>query len=165
MRYIVIAVLMFMSGLNVSMAQIGPGAERESLRGLPGVGVQIEEISQSAQADGLSKTALQTAVERVLRSNGIRILTNEERKQTTSAPYLYVNVDTFKREGEYIFGIKVSLEQLVKLVHSSKDMIVSTWSISSAGSVGIKDIGDIIPRGIEPKIKAFAKDFLAVNPR
>lgn len=165
MRYIAMAALVVAAWVGSSLAQIGPGAERESLRGLPGVGIHIEEVSQTAQADGLSKAALQAAVERILRSNGIRILTGEERKQTASAPYLYVNVDTFKREGEYVFGITVSLEQMVKLIHIPKEMVVSTWSISSTGSVGIRDVADIIPRGIEPKIKAFAKDFLAVNPR
>ena len=70
MRYAVIAMLMTMICLDLSLAQTRD-QQRESLRGLQGVEVVIENIKSDAQVDGLSQEAIRAAVELILRSNGI----------------------------------------------------------------------------------------------
>ena len=54
--------------LDLSLAHPANPDQRESLRGLPGVQVLIEDIRPDAQADGLSQEAIRTAVELILRS-------------------------------------------------------------------------------------------------
>ena len=81
--------------LSTAQAAVTPG-ERASLEGLPGVEVVIEKINPDAQADGLSEEAIRTAVELILRSNGIRVLTQSEFMTTPSGPYLYVMVNSMK---------------------------------------------------------------------
>ncbi|MGH7183037.1 MAG: hypothetical protein ACREJN_13800, partial [Nitrospiraceae bacterium] len=88
MRYVVMAVLMVLTCLDLSLAQAEITDNHESLRGLPGVFVVTEKIAQDAQTDGLSQEAIDTAVELILRSNGIRILTKEQFFTMPSVPVL-----------------------------------------------------------------------------
>jgi len=75
MRYVVTAMILVLTCLGPSLVQATTSSERESLRRLPGVHVVIEDIQADAQADGLSEEAIRTAVELILRSSGIRLLT------------------------------------------------------------------------------------------
>ena len=87
MRYVVMAIVMGLTCLNLSTAQAETTpSQRESLRELSGLVVVIEKISPDAQADGLSEEAIRTAVELILRSSGIRVLTLSERPMTPAAP-------------------------------------------------------------------------------
>ena len=91
MRHVVMTMLMAYVCLDLSLAHAASPDQRESLRGLPGVQVLIEDIRPNAQADGLSQEAIRTAVELILRSSGIRVLTQSERSEMPSKPYLYVH--------------------------------------------------------------------------
>ncbi len=165
MRYGVIAVAMVMTCFAQNPAQAVDDLDRESLRGLPGVQVVIENIDKDAQEDGLLEDTVRTAVELILRSSGIRILTQSERLQTPSKPWLYVYIDTFKNNGRYAYTIRVSVEQRVSLV-ARPDHIMSTttWRLDQIGTSGSFNISKTI-NIVESAVKAFANDFLTVNPR
>ena len=141
---------------------------RESLKGLPGVAVVIETMTPEEEAAGLSTTQIQTVVELVLRSSGIKVLTKDEQIATPSWPYLYINVHPRKIGNMelYAFSIRVELLQNVSLAHLKKKEPISavTWSISSVGSVGAA-ILSTTPSSVEELVKFFANDFLAMNPR
>ena len=91
---------------------------RETLRGLKGVQVVVEDMDPDVERDGLTKSQLQTDVELRLRKAGIQVLKEEERRATPGRPYLYVAVTTLKdRDGlSYAFAINVDLEQKVALL-------------------------------------------------
>ena len=55
MRYVVMAMMLAFVYLDLSLAHAANPDQRESLRGLPGVQVVIEDIRPDAQADGLSQ--------------------------------------------------------------------------------------------------------------
>ena len=167
MRYVVIAVLMILTCLDLSMAQTRD-QQRESLRGLQGVEVVIEDIRPDAQADGLSQETIHAAVELILRSNGIRVLTQSESLKTPVAPYLYVHVGTDKNSaGQYSFNSRVELHQAVSLVHRPQQiMLAPTWfPPGKFRTVGQQNMRLWVINSIEPLVKEFANDFLAVNPR
>ena len=142
--------------------------QRESLRGLPGMQVLIEDIRPDAQADGLSQEAIRTAVELILRSSGIRVLTQSERSEMPSKPYLYVHVGTDKNSsGHYSFNSRVALHQAVSLVHRLQHiMLAPTWfPPGKLRTVGQQNMRLWVINSIEPLVREFANDFLAVNPR
>ena len=163
------AMLMALTCLDLRMAYATTPEERESLRGLQGVEVIIEDIVPDAKKDGLSEEAIRTTVELILRSNRIPVLTTAERERTPSGAFLAVEVSLIKNKGAALYAgcITVSLQQLVQLVHLSgeKRMVVRTWETSSTVSVGPNYFREIINSGIEPQVKEFANDFLAVNHR
>jgi hypothetical protein len=70
--------------------------ERESLKGLQGVGVLIENLNADAERAGLDSSTLTTDVELRLRQAGIVVLSRAERVRAPGSPYLYVNVAVIK---------------------------------------------------------------------
>ena len=166
MRYVMMTMVMALTCLDLSTAQATTPEERESLRGLPGVAVVIEDIDLDAQEDGLSQEAVLTAVERILRSSDIRVLTRTESFQTPPEPHLYVRVTIMPDNNSgYAFSGVVELHQRVSLFHRpQRKMSTETWSVRSIGTVGRNQIRSVISKMIEPQVKEFANDFLAVNP-
>lgn len=166
MRYVLQLIILALVWENMEVQALDAGS-RESLRGIAGVGVVVEDIGSDASADGLSQDAIRTAAELILRSKGIRILTNIERTPSGSVPYLYINVNTLKEElGLYAYAVNVEFKQVVGLL-SIKGKLAwgATWSTSVVGAVGEANLRQIIADGVEPLVKDFANDFLSVNPR
>ena len=165
MRYVVLAILMTLTGFDLSLAQTRD-QQRESLRGLQGVEVVIEDIKSDAQVDGLSQEAIRAAVELILRSHGIQVLTRSESLKTPAAPYLYVRASTSKHSSDlYAYAVTVEFMQKVSLVHRPQQMMsATTWEKGSVGTTGLSNMRQVI-NSVESRVKEFANDFLAVNPR
>ena len=135
MRYAVMAMMLAFVYLDLSPAHAANPDQRESLRGLPGVQVLIENIRPDAQADCLSQEAIRTAVELILRSSGIRVLTQSERSETPSKPYLYVHVGTDKNSsGYYSFNSRVELHQAVSSMHRPQHIMLAPSGFLLASS-------------------------------
>jgi hypothetical protein len=166
MRYIVSALIMVLICLDLNTAQARAPYERESLRGLPGVVVVIETITPEAQADGLSEEAIQAAVELILQSSDIRILIESDGLKVFSHPWLYVVPNIGKAPPYYYYNVSFRLIQEVLPVQGRQHrMAATTWEGNTAGIVTNNDLREVILEIIERWAKAFANDFLAVNPR
>ncbi|CUS38455.1 MAG: hypothetical protein IPP12_21175 [Nitrospira sp.] len=165
MRYVLQLLIGILVWGNIGVVNALDSGSRESLRGMFGLGLVIEEVSPDASADGLSQEAIRTTVEQALRSKGIRLLT--ERTRSGSSPYLYINVNTLKEElGLYAYTVTVDLKQLVGLLSmKNKKTWGTTWSASVIGMVRQENVNQIITDAVEPLAKDFIDDFIAVNPR
>jgi len=168
MRYVVMAMLMTLICLDLSVAQTRD-QQRDSLQGLRGVEVVIESLRPDAQADGLSQEAIRTAVELILRSKGIRVLTRSESLSTPATPYLYVKVSTYNYSSDlsdlYAYAVTVDVIQKVSLAQRPHYMMsATTWERGAVGTTGHSNIRMVID-SVESKVKEFASDFLAANPR
>ena len=64
MRYVVMAMMVAFVCLDLSPTHAANPDQRESLRGLPGVQVLVEDIRPDAQADGLSQEAIRTGTDK-----------------------------------------------------------------------------------------------------
>jgi hypothetical protein len=106
---------------------------RETLRGLQGVGVLVEDIRPETEHDGLTRDQVRIDVELRLRQSGIRVLSREERAATPGAPYLYVNINTYKRPMTeiYSYDISVELNQAVLLTRDPSIWAIgaTTWEV------------------------------------
>ena len=165
MRYVLQLLIGILVWGNIGIVNALDSGSRESLRGMFGLGLVIEEVSPDASADGLSQEAIRTTVEQALRSKGIRLLT--ERTRSGSSPYLYINVNTLKEElGLYAYTVTVDLKQFVGLLSmKNKKTWGTTWSASVIGMVRQENVNQIITDAVDPLVKDFIDDFLAVNPR
>jgi hypothetical protein len=165
MRYVLQLIVVALVWGNMEVVQALDTGSRESLRGISGLGVVVEDISPDASADGLSQDAIRTAVEQTLRSKGIRVLT--EKTPSGPAPYLYINITTLKEElGLYAYAVNVDLKQVVGLLAiKGKQAWGATWSASVIGIVREENLGQVVADGVEPLVKDFVNDFLSVNPR
>lgn len=167
MQYVLQLIVVVLVLGNIEVVQALDAGSRESLRGISGVAVVVEDIGSDASTDGLSQDAIRAATELILRSKGIRVLTNVERTRLGSAPYLYINVNMLKEElGLYAYAVNVDLKQVVGLLsRRGAQAWGATWSASVVGAVGEANVRQIIADAVEPLVKDFARDFLSVNPR
>jgi hypothetical protein len=166
MRYIVLAMIMVVTCLNLNTAQAVAPYERESLAGLPGVVVVVETITPEVQAEGLTEEAIQAAVESILQSSGIRLFIESKKLKVSSNPWLYVQPNIGKGGPYYFYNVSLRLIQEVASVHGRQHtMPATTWEGNTAGIVNDNDLRDVILDAIERWTKIFANDFLTVNPR
>lgn len=166
MQYVVTAMFMILTCFHMGAAQAASPVERESLRGLPGVGLVIERISPDAKANGLTEEAVQTSVELILRSSGIRILSASERWEELAAPFLLVQINTVKGNWSYAANVTVTFNQKVALISRPQYVVFApSWINSVVVIAGFSKLRELVSIAIEPQIKEFANDFLAVNPR
>ena len=165
-RNVVLAMLMTLVCVDLSIAQTRE-QQRESLRGLQGVEVVVEDLNPSAQVEGLSQETIRAAVELILRSKGIRILSHSERSETRRNPHLYIVVGPEKASsGQYSFNARVELHQAGSLVQRPQEMPAPTWfTPGKLRTVGQQNARLWVINSIEPLVREFANDFLAVNPR
>ena len=69
-------------------------SHKESLRGLTGVCVRVEPLSEGAKQNGLDERSIQTDAEQKLRQAGIAVLTPSQAAKEPGSPTLYVHVNT-----------------------------------------------------------------------
>ena len=138
--------------------------ERESLRGLEGVSVVIEEMTPQVEDDGLTKAELKQEVELRIHKAGIQVLPEQDATVPGSA-YLYVNINLIKTGiGLYVYASRVALKQELVLPREPlMEFYAATWEIAGVGTVGINNLRGIV-ENISEHVDRFVKDYLAVNP-
>lgn len=142
-------------------------AERDTLKGLQGVGVGVEYLTPEVEKYGLTRQQLQTDVELRLRQNGIRVLSKQEELSTPGMPNLYLNVNIVAREdsGLAAYSILLELRQNVFLARDiTKLCITPTWLKGSTGSVGLGKI-DALREYVKDDVDQFINNYLAANPK
>ena len=139
--------------------------ELESLRGLQGVRVAVEELSAEIERDGLSQAELKIDMEQKLRLAGLKVLTIEETRELPGAPYLRMAVQVLKsRSGFYVYCVDIELRERVHPLRKPRQSIWSTtWdSLEHFGSTSdVADIGNTA----KDVVDEFVNAYLSVNPK
>jgi hypothetical protein len=146
---------------------------RETLRGLTGVHVAVENVSPDLEGAGLTKSQLQTDAELRLRKAGIQVLTWEESLATSGRPYLYIRVTGFRvnniqtgRPLGYVAFTEVALNQDVWLERESAIGVYDDVTWSSAGMLESVNSSNVraIRESAADQVDLFINAYLAVNP-
>ncbi|MFC1651204.1 hypothetical protein ACFL2X_06495 [Candidatus Latescibacterota bacterium] len=139
----------------------------ESLRGLKGIMMAIEDLKPDIEEDGLSQEKIQTDVELKLRLAGIIVLDDNGWLNEPGQPYLYVNINSKKNNaaGIYAFNIGVSLKQNV-IIARVPELLISTetWQAENVGYISVKNAAGMRDL-IKDVVDIFINDFLAVNTK
>ena len=139
---------------------------RETLRGLKGVKVLIEELSSDIEKAGLARNQIQEIAETKLRKAGIRVLTQEECYKTPGEPYLYININLNPGkagEEKYAYSIDIGVIQNVALERDPKQKTYAvTWSTGGVGSIG-REFLSRLQESVEDLVSIFIGAFLSVN--
>jgi hypothetical protein len=141
----IVAVFAFLAGFILPAHAFDAEASRETLKGLPGFYVLIEELNPniakyaSVQKNQISTQALKNQVENRLRAAGIRVLSWDEMMKLPERPMLYVRVNTHEYEKFwYAYDIRVEVRQLVNLAsRPEKPIIGCTWAVNMTGVMNI----------------------------
>ena len=139
--------------------------QRPSLRGLKGVEVLASAILPDNEAQGFTRSRLQSDIETRLRTAGIGVLTPEESVTTPGSPFLHVKVFSQESElGGFVCRIAVDLHQDVVLERDpSVRVIAATWRTEWIGA-----LRHLTADGVREKLNVcldrFIADYSALNP-
>jgi hypothetical protein len=138
---------------------------RETLKGLRGFSVIIEEIKSNESNSGLTQDEIRTDVELRLRKAGVRILTKEERYRTSGMPWIGVTVTMYVFEQVRSYDVKVEVWQEVNLAQNGERHAAITYRTS--GLLGITSRSDFrnIRDAVGDQIDVLLNDYLTMNPK
>lgn len=162
----VVMMSLIVHGLVAGSVEAASHVERESLRGLTEVFVMVDVSPSDLELDGVSEQAIRTAVEAILRSSGIKVLTREESRTGLPAAILNVNANAVQSNPASVYGFNVTaiLYQQVRLAHRPEvDTPAITWGKSITGAVHSTSLKQHVMRDAESIAKDFANDFLSMN--
>ena len=164
-------ILMLMGlSLLVTVTEARPTGDGDNLKGLRGVEIVVEMSENSEtllQKDGVGESQLQTRLEVKLREAGIRVLTQEQGGKTPGRPYLYLNINSTKIQGNppvASVAIALELQEQVLLQRGKKSASAATWSTATVGTVPADDVRSIYDR-VGDLVDEFINDYLAANPK
>lgn len=161
------AIVIILVFLPVSQAWAQDDQARQSLSGLPGVGVRVDPVEPDAERDGLTRNAIQADVELRLRQAGITVFSRGVEDAAGPAfPYLYVSVHATKLPQLNLYAVYVSVEltqQVLQLV--SGDLVhAATWGRGGALTVESGHLRHVRDP-IKDNVDQFINDWLAVHPQ
>jgi hypothetical protein len=136
----------------------------QSLRGIQGVYVSMDELDPEVEKDGLSSQQLRMETAEQVRKAGIRVFSREEWFHTSGAPSLDINLHVLKLEEtkEYIYSIHIGLKQDVYLVREPIPASgATTWSLGTV--TGITYDLEKIRTSLRDRIAHFVTDYFSVN--
>jgi hypothetical protein len=149
-----------------------PLSSMESLKGLKGVEVLIEELNPDLENLNLTMIQIQSDVESKLRNAGVQVLSKEENEkiQPLRKPYLYIKINSSRlssRKESIAFNIGIALNQQVTLrgqADSKKCFFAPTWYTSAVGAAGRKNIQEILDT-IQDLTDKFINAYLKANSK
>ena len=139
-------------------------APQDTLRGLKGVMVFIEEIEPDVENHGLTKVLLKRKVESRLRQADIPVLTRDEAFNMPGKPYLYLSLTTHNTGiGLYSYSIRIEFNQDVCIIREPSIRAgATTWVANVVGIVGAANLPAVTEDVIVLTDK-FIHDYLAAN--
>jgi hypothetical protein len=146
---VVLLILFYIFISDPSAHAIDTEITRETMNGLQGVLITVENIQPNiqkyAQKAGLTKEQMQSDIDAKLKSAGVKVFNREEWLNTPGRPMLYVNVNTHEYEKYwYAYDIKLELRQIVLLeTNPSIRTMADTWSINMTGIANIGTLNSI----------------------
>jgi hypothetical protein len=164
---LVMAFPFFLPGQSVALSCV------ESLEGLKGIEVIVEELNPELENFSLTAVQIQKEVEGKLQNAGIQVLSKEENEklQPLRKPYLCIKVHSYKLPSErsyFAFFIDIALNQQVKLrglPEPKKTFSYSpTWYKSQIGAAAGKDLTEII-ESVKTLTEKFIRAYQRANPK
>jgi hypothetical protein len=162
-----IIALVFCFALTTPDILAQTGSDRESLRGLTGVGVYLRIDDEAIEA-GLTPDQVGTDVTVRIRKAGIRVFDGAEANQPKGRARIVVKVKVEKvQTGIYTYSLSSVLMQEVVLVGSNTGRVfyATTWDSSWLTGVTSGDLRQTVRSALGDVIDKFINDYLAVNPK
>ncbi len=145
-------------------------AEKESLRGLEEIRVDVRAPKGNPQAESLLAHQIEVDVGVLLLRAGIRMVLLEGWQHQPGGPFLwpqppkvptlYVQVKPQKPEGDPVYSVSIE----VKREDPETRTLVLLWHLGSRETGGVEKEEGVRKKVIE-YVEAFIKDYRAVNPR
>jgi hypothetical protein len=168
----IVLVFVIIAGFVLPAYAFDAEASRETLKGLSGFYVLIEELNPNiakyanVQKNQVTTQTLKTQVENRLQKAGIQVLSWDEMMKTPERPMLYVRVNTHEYEKFwYAYDIRIEVRQLVTLMsRPEKPFSGSTWAVNMTGVMNIGQLQTLYDN-LGLLLDRFVQAYQAVNKR
>jgi hypothetical protein len=131
---------------------------RDTMRGLPGTEVAVENIEQDLAADGVTVAAIQADVVRRLQAAGVTVYSSQTANASPAKAYLYVHVSSLKvpTMGIYTMHVAVQLRQTVRSLASNSNIVdAMTWDHNDVVVLPVAQVS-----GVRTVIDEFVDEFI-----
>ena len=132
--------------------------ERQTLKGLKIIAVQVEALRPELESDGLTQAQIKGDVEQRLRQSGIQV--NDGASAT-----LIVNVNAvLVAQGTPLYAVSAQVDLQQDVVVRGLDATASTWSIGGIAAVGRTNL-PMVRDFVRSKVDKFIEAYFSVNPK
>jgi len=136
---------------------------RDTLRGLPGVEVAVEQLEPELERDGLSGAAVHAEVVQRLRAAGVAVYASQNENPSEAKPYLYVDVNGVRAGGLYAIAVQVQVRQTLRSPVTSSNIVdAMTWDARTVLVVPRSDLASVRTI-IQEYVDHFIEDWRAVH--
>lgn len=137
-----------------------------SLKGITGVNVKFERVSEDARYDGLDPTSIQGDTEQLLKKAGIKLLTAPEALAEPGSPTLYVRINAKIPWNSSDYSVNTTVALLQDAV-SARDASVKlrqakTWDAGYLTVIARADMRQV-RNIVRDLINEFVKDWQTAN--
>ena len=156
---------------NLALAEDTP-ATRETLRGLPGVGVSVYVEANGMPEIGDLSTLLRTETQMKLRMGGIQVFDEQTISSQPSTPVLTLSVMSLQNESGILTTYAVYLEflqQVALIQNPNRKILAPTWSGTfrmenfNSEISGVARL-DKMRQDVRAEVQKFIAAFQSVNP-
>jgi hypothetical protein len=170
--WLVICTLVIMSGAPASSQPPAPSegglTQRDLLRGLTALTLEITDPGADAKADGLMTQNLRQDAQARLKKAGLQVVSYEEIQKVPGRPRLVVDIMTVKRTDLavplYAYAVEVQLREDVNLVsRPTVTMDSPIWSVKTVNLIHKKYLTGAVQESLVKTIDAFVADYRAAK--
>lgn len=164
LRAAVMALLLLPQFAAPASAQLFIATGRDTLRGLPGVEVLVEDVPPELPQSELTLTAVRAAVEQRLRDAGIPVYPTQAANASAAKAYVYVHLTAVPLPGRsHAVSIELHLRQTVQSIATGSNIVnAMTWehhTLAIATDAEGKALRDLILEMVDD----FVADWRAVH--
>jgi hypothetical protein len=163
-RPTVVCLVTFMLFGADAFAQLFVATGRDTLRGLPGVEVVVEDVpAELSQAD-LAAAALRAVIEQRLRAGGISVYATQVLNPSAAKAFVYVHLNAVPIRAElYAVSIQVHLRQTVRAAVTGSNIVnAMTWENHTVAVATAND-GEQLRDLVLEMVGHFVADWRAVH--
>jgi hypothetical protein len=163
-RVSVLSLLMALLFAAGASAQMFIATGRDTLRGLPGVELVVEDVPPELPQAEVATAALRAAVEQRLRARGITVYASQRDNPSLAKAYLYVHLNALSLPGSLnAVAIQVHLRQTVRSTVTSSNIVnAMTWDNHTVAAVAAADGAPLRDLVLE-MVDHFVEDWRAVH--
>jgi hypothetical protein len=165
-RITIAALFLLLTGTpRDAAAQMFVTTGRDTLRGLPGVEVLIEQLEPEIERAGLTGAAIRADIVQRLRVGGVTVYASQGANPSEAKPYLYVDVTGARSAGQnlYAIALQVQVRQTLRSPVTSSNIVdAMTWDARTVLAVPGNNLASVRAI-IQEYVDHFVEDWRAVH--
>ena len=162
---IVASVLLLAGHPAHASAQMFITTGKDTLRGLPGVEIQVEPLEADLERNGLTQAAIRSDIVQRLRAGGVAVYGSQNENPSEAKPYVYVDVTSVRLGAQnlYAIALQVQLRQTLRSPVTSSNIVdAMTWDARTVLAVPRSDLASVRTI-IQEYVDHFIDDWKAVH--